>query len=303
MQIEETGEDSRQDTHVPAPEKRNAARSLKAVRVVVFVVTLVVALAILFPVLAYVKQQAFKISCATNLTEIGMSMLLYANDYDGDFPHSGGPDGNWGMRIPNWKAQDRSSAYGLTAEGTSGVGTISSCFYLLVKYDYLTPKTLLCKGDSGTSVFNAANYGAGDKALVDLWDFGISPGEHCSYSYHQPFSLYSLTSSSKPGMAIAADRNPFILGPMTDPKNISLFDPKGGREATRMGNAWQHQNDGQNVLSVDTHVSFEKVPYCGIDGDNIYTFWDGGDIRRGAPPTLGSQPMDRVDSLLVHNGR
>ena len=68
-----------------------------------------------------------------------------------------------------------------------------------------------------------------------------------------------------------------------------------------MGNAYQHQNDGQNVLFLDSHVSFEKRPYCGVNDDNIYTFWDGGDIRRGTPPFRGVEPADRVDSLLVHD--
>ncbi|UCE49857.1 MAG: hypothetical protein JSW47_06825, partial [Phycisphaerales bacterium] len=31
------------------------------------------------------------------------------------------------------------------------------------------------------------------------------------------------------------------------------------------------------------------------------TFWDGGDIRRGAMPFLSSSPQDRTDSLLVHD--
>ncbi|MHC4435229.1 MAG: hypothetical protein ACYTBS_25630, partial [Planctomycetota bacterium] len=46
---------------------------------------------------------------------------------------------------------------------------------------------------------------------------------------------------------------------------------------------------------------FEKVPYCGINDDNVYTFWDGGDIRRGALPFVGAEPQNRVDNLLAHD--
>ncbi|MHC4206838.1 MAG: hypothetical protein ACYSTT_19455, partial [Planctomycetota bacterium] len=36
---------------------------------------------------------------------------------------------------------------------------------------------------------------------------------------------------------------------------------------------------------------------------NIYTYWDAGDIRIGAPPIVGnSMPEGRLDSLLVHDG-
>ena len=68
-----------------------------------------------------------------------------------------------------------------------------------------------------------------------------------------------------------------------------------------LSNEITHQENGQSVLFVDTHVGFEKSPFCGVDEDNIYTSWDGADIRRGSPPTLYSMPKDRLDSLLVHD--
>ncbi|MHC4073948.1 MAG: hypothetical protein ACYTGS_18265 [Planctomycetota bacterium] len=48
-------------------------------------------------------------------------------------------------------------------------------------------------------------------------------------------------------------------------------------------------------------MSFERTPACGINDDNIYTFWDGGDIRRGGVPVLTSEPQDRTDSMVVHD--
>jgi hypothetical protein len=102
-------------------------------------------------------------------------------------------------------------------------------------------------------------------------------------------------------MAVAADRNPFMEQPMAEPKNFASFQVEAGKEALRAGNAHQHQDDGQNVLFLDSHVNFEKKPYVGINDDNIYTYWDGGDIRRGGIPTGGSTPMDRTDSFLVHD--
>jgi len=73
------------------------------------------------------------------------------------------------------------------------------------------------------------------------------------------------------------------------------------REAVKAGNTFGHQAEGQNVLFLDNHVNFEKNSFCGINDDNIYTSWDGQDIRRGVPPKLGSQPADRLDSLLVND--
>ena len=271
------------------------------VELLVVIAIIALLMGILMPALARVRQIAFRMVCGTNLSGIGKAMLIYSNDYDDELPRAGGRNSTWNTTIPAWMAANRFQAYGVSANGEGGVGSISSCFYLLVKYAEVTPKSFICKGDSGTTEFKPADDGAGDRDLIDLWDFGLTPNERCSYSYHMPFGLYALTTSAEPGMAVAGDRNPFIPSPMAEAKNISLFVPEGGREAIKVGNANQHQEDGQNVLFLDSHVGFEKNPYCGINDDNIYTYWDGGDIRRGAQPALGSTPQDRTDSLLVQD--
>jgi prepilin-type N-terminal cleavage/methylation domain-containing protein len=271
------------------------------VELLVVIAIIALLMGILMPALSRVRQIAFRVVCGTNLSGIGKAMLVYSNDYDDELPRSGGRNSPWAAKIPNWQAASRFGAYGVSANGEGGVGSISSCLYLLVKYADVTPKSFICKGDSGAGEFKPANYGAGARDLIDLWDFGPEPKEHCSYAYHMPFGLYALTTSGEPGMAVAADRNPFVRSPMAEPKDISLFVPEGGREAIRFGNAYQHQEEGQNVLFLDMHVNFEKTPYCGINDDNIYTYWDGGDIRRGGVPVLTSQPQSRTDSMVVHD--
>ena len=103
-------------------------------------------------------------------------------------------------------------------------------------------------------------------------------------------------------MAVAADRNPWMDSTSASAKDISGFDPDGGKEMVKVGNAIAHQEDAQNVLFLDIHVGQEKKPFCGINDDNIYTSWDGGDIRIGTPPVIVSKPQDKLDSLLVHDG-
>ena len=228
-------------------------------------------------------------ACANNLSQIGRAMLIYANDYDDELPRSGGRTSTWAPTIPNWMAIDRVGAFGIARDGSGGSASISSCFYLLVKYAEVTPRTFVCPGDAGTTEFRLADVGAPlFSGLIDLWDFGPEPSKHCSYAYHMPFGLYALTTSSEPCMAVAADRNPWMDSSAYVAKDISLFDPDGGREAVKVGNAVAHEEEGQNVLFLDSHVAFEEKSACGINGDNIYTYWDGGDIRRGATPTLGS---------------
>lgn len=255
------------------------------------------------PTLAMARLMSFRIVCGRNLSDIGKAMLIYSNDYEDEMPCAGGRGSVWAQRIPSWTAKNRFRAYGLQVDGSGGQASISSCLYLLVKYAEVTPKLFVCQGDAGVTDFTPAEYGMSGKSLIDLWDFGPSPTEHCSYAYHMPFGLYALTTSSEPGMAVAADRNPWIDSPVAEAKDMSLFNPDGGREAVNAGNAIAHREDGQNVLFLDCHVSFEKRPFCGINADNIYTYWGGGDIRRGEIPMPGrSGPRDRLDSFLVHDG-
>jgi prepilin-type processing-associated H-X9-DG protein len=237
-------------------------------------------------------------------------MIIYANDYEDELPRAGGRNSIWNSRLGGgplgWMADNRFAAYGLSADGSRGMATITSSFYLLVKYAEVSPKTFICPGDSGTTEFKLSEYGAGDREIIDLWDFGPEPPRHCSYSYHMPYGLYALTTSSEPGMAVAADRNPWMASPDAEGKKRTLFysfNPEGSKDWVKIGNAITHQEEGQNVLFLDGHVSFEENPLCGINDDNIYT-WDdlSGDPRRGGYPIANaSEPAHRTDSFLVND--
>ncbi len=248
-----------------------------------------------------VKSTAYRMVCGINLSDIGKAMIIYAGDYDEKFPRAGGRDSIWSNSIPDWMADNRYNAYGLSQDGSGGRATVSSSLYLLVKYMEVLPKSFLCKGDTGVTEFDPPKNGVRDKDLIDLWDFGPEPTKHCSYSYHMPYGPYALTTSCDPGLAVAADPNPWMMAPAAKSKNIAYFDPDGDREAIKAGNSITHHGDGQNILFMDAHVGFYKLSFCGINNDNIYTHWDGGDIRRGTTPKLGSQPADRLDSMLVND--
>ncbi|MHC4244897.1 MAG: prepilin-type N-terminal cleavage/methylation domain-containing protein [Planctomycetota bacterium] len=271
------------------------------VELLVVIAIIALLMGILMPALARVRQIAFRMVCGTNLSGLGKAMLIYSNDYDDEFPRAGGRASTWNSQLgggpQGWMADNRFSAYGLGNDGSGGMATITSSFYLLVKYAEVTPKSFVCKGDSGTNEFKPVNYQAGNYDLID----------HCSYSYHMPYALYALTTSSEPGMAVAADRNPWMDSPAAEGKTqdvLGQFLPDGGKEFTNLGNAIAHQEDGQNVLFMDIHVTFEKVAFCGINDDNIYTFdlQDGEPRIGGYPIANASEPQTRTDSFLVNDG-
>jgi len=289
------------------------------VELLVVIAIIALLMGILMPALARVRQLAFRMTCGTNLSGIGKAMLIYANDYEDELPRAGGRTSQWGA-TPNWTAADRRIAFGLAADGSAGTASISSCFYLLIKYSEVTPKSFICKGDAGTTEFKLSEVTPLPSAnfeLIDGWDFGM-PTEafkHCSYTYHVPFSLYALTTSNEPGFAVAADRNPWIASPAGAPALWADFRPDvagtgytlGTSETAKKGNTVGHQLDGQNVLFLDSHVEFAKRAYCSVEDDNIYTLsidtMGRGSIYGAQPTPIGPGlvPANRKDSLLVHD--
>ncbi len=286
------------------------------VELLVVIAIIALLMGILMPALARVRQLAFRMTCGSNLNGLGKAMLLYANDNDDELPRAAGRNATWGAT--KYDATTRMLAYpGVTADGTGGAATIGSCFYLLVKYAEVTPKSFLCKGDTGVTEFSLPAGTTGAIELTSLWDFGTDPSKCCSYTYHAPWGSYALTTSSEPGFAVAADRNPYIptsnnstVKTFTNTSvtpNITFTGKAGDSTSQLYGNSVVHQEDGQNVMFLDTHVTFEKRAYCSLEDDNIYTlarttFMDKGDdlgMIQGYAATV--TPRSRKDSLLLHD--
>jgi prepilin-type N-terminal cleavage/methylation domain-containing protein len=306
---------------------RRKRKGFTLVELLVVIAIIALLMGILMPALARVRQIAFRMVCGSNLSGLGRAMLIYANDYDNDMPRPGFVGTKWASNVLDWDATDRGLAYaGSSAANAGGQATITSAFYLLVKYAEVTPKSFICKGEPAKTAFKASDFQALSTITniedEDAWDFGpydtslgYYPVDHCSYSYHQPFNTCFLsTASSEPGMAIAADRNPF-LDPDTDTSGYWWNDftpadpPYQDLKKYQKGNAGAHQREGQNVLFMDNHVYFEKQANCGVDDDNIYTYWDtsgSGGIpkEQGIAPVcddyLITQPTSRKDSLLLN---
>jgi prepilin-type N-terminal cleavage/methylation domain-containing protein/prepilin-type processing-associated H-X9-DG protein len=285
--------------------KRKNGFTLVELLVVIAIIALL--MGILMPALARVRQIAYRLICGTNISGIGKAMLVYSNDFDGELPRAGGPNSSWTPTIANWRNVTRSQAFG---SGDKSAASITSNFFLLIKYAEVTTSSFLCKGDSSVKKFelsdtDLANTGAD---IVDCWDFGPAPQAHCSYSYHTPFGGYELTTSSDPGMAMAGDPNPWLNSsgfPARNTPDWNNFDPGGDREKIKWGNAQTHQGDGQNVLYLDGHVTCEKNSACGVNDDNVFTKWGAGGEpkRKGARPVAGDVPANRADSLLMTDGK
>ncbi len=299
------------------------------VELLVVIAIIALLMGILMPALARVRQLAFRMTCGTNLSGIGKAMLIYSNDYEDELPKAGGRTNTWVAALPNngWRAANHTAAFAIS--NNQGQVTVSSSFYLLIKYSDVTPKQFVCKGETDTTEFKLTDYSSELSSLpnfqlIDAWDFGsvsggTSPDKHCSYSYHWPFNEYALTTSSDSSMAIAADRNPWLtaarVGSNANPDltwdkfipDDDQWSSQGGNSQTaKVGNSDAHQLDGQNVLYVDSHVKFENRAFCGLEDDNIYTVGNDSYAKhtKGSAPTYlktSPGPQSRQDSVLVQN--
>jgi hypothetical protein len=237
-------------------------------------------------------------------------MNVYANDQDEEYPKAGPPNSVWSDKgfITKFEADNPVEAF-----GGNQTATITSCWYLLVKYAESPPKQFVCKGDYGIVEMKLSLFGDKLKPqgtdlyeFPELWDFAdnvdYAPGQLCSYSLHDPFQAVldpsdeherakPATPTGNPDAPIAADRNPVFdknanlpgggggYWENQDGKGTDvqwLPSPEGGfvyYDPSKVENSACHQRDGQNVLFNDGRVSFELTPNCGVDKDNIWKYW------------------------------
>lgn len=275
------------------------------VELLVVIAIIALLMGILMPALARVREIAYRLICGTNLSGIGKSMLVYANDHDERFPRSGGRQGRWIDALAGppvgWQAQDQYDAFNIdTVSNDGGYATISSCFYFLVKYADVGTDQFICNGDAGSSVFELEETPLpgwspteiAQAELQDFWDFGPpaplgNPALHVSYSYHDPFyndntdpaASFPIRSTANPQAPVAADRNPYFdinAGPLTDTlTNPDTVIPTCEAMAAGSGNVY-YLEDQDGVANSASHQN---------EGQNV--LYADGHVNFESKPTVG----------------
>ena len=285
----------------------------KGITLIGLIVVIAVILFVFFIVylaLDKVRKIAFHNVCGTNLKGLGTAMMVYAYDYDDNYPQLPGT-GPWSKELgfPYFERPD------FNDEQSNTPRNITASLYLLVKEADVSPKSFVCI-DSPQTEFDGSN--PQNKDIVELFDFGTNPYEHVSYAYHNPYGKYPPDGIRSAAFAVAADMSPWfrngdIQVPQTgknSPQIIQIDDSTTWKYGISLNHQYKHKNysEGPNVLFADGHTTNENFPNVGVQRDNIYTFWSAEenpseqDIQGGTAPTGRSAENDaksQEDSFLA----
>ena len=290
-------------------------KAFTLVELLVVIAIIAMLLAILMPALNKVRQIAYRMVCGSNLSGIGKACLTYANDYQESYPVAGAAGCKLVTTKTNgtyvaWDGGGDTTAANPTFLNT-GTVTMTNSMFLLIKYADVSSAQFVCKATDAKKFELTTQTGLQNttttKDITLCFDFGSAtavsgkgPWNYVSYGYQFPYTpsnttnyvQNSVTASTPAGVAIFADQGSWykewqVVTANTDLNtNIGPFRPTdvqlglsgstpANKSVIQKTNSANHQQEGQNVLFGDSHVSFENKPTVGIEEDNIYTPWNG----------------------------
>jgi prepilin-type N-terminal cleavage/methylation domain-containing protein/prepilin-type processing-associated H-X9-DG protein len=243
------------------PPRRTPAFTLVEILVVIAIIALLIGL--LLPALEKAREQANNVSCAANLSQIGLAMLIYTDSNHGQYPRTQCDPASPLSFGTNATAPDPFQA------GGPQPNDITAAMFLLIRTEHVPAKVF---NDPYTDEIETTPDPAKDPlSRSNFTDYK----KNLAYSYANPYPSpaavtagYQFNTRLNPAFALAADLNPGTMGK----------------------NSRNHEGRGQNVLFADNHVEWEKTRNCGVSQDDIYSNKAG---------TIQGSPIDATDSVLL----
>ncbi len=203
----------------PTQRQRRSAFTLIELLVVIAIIAILAA--ILFPVFARARENARRSSCTSNLKQIGLGMIQYAQDYDEKY----------------------------LAQSITGVPTTNRHFGALLQPYLKSKQIFVCPSAAGTEIaINTVNYSGGTTDHIWTADAATFGGDFKgSYAMNQKFSFGVL--------------GPLSLAEITKPSETGLFFDASWPESQGAGDtsflaASKRHLDGGNIAYADGHVKF-----------------------------------------------
>lgn len=207
------------------------------------------------------REVANRIKCSSNLRQIGLAMMLYANEegrtnaYSRTIYEPGKPP------VAYTGADSDNPFSGTTRPEANDV---TAAVFLLLRTQDITTDVFICPSST------ADRFRLGNKSIQSYSNFHDQ--SELSYSFHNPYpdtaaveAGATWNDSVEADFALAADLNPGTPALLTT-------QPDVGASEMRAINSPNHDYDGQNVLYADGHVDWTTSPFAGIKQDNIYVY-------------------------------
>lgn len=276
-------------------------RGFTLIELLVVVAIIALLISILLPSLSRARELAKRTMCAANLSALGKSVKIYANENEESWPlpsfFKGARvaycDENQIINTDGSSAQDDDSperdVWSSAEDETFGTNiSTTRSFWMLVRAGELNPKSFICPS-------------SGDKPdptdEIELF-YDFAELENISYGYQVPFGPFDTRPSENADtrVAMAADKGPHAAG------EGAVLDQNDNYDLDTVPKKWYRFNssnhggtgagEGQNVLFADGHAEFTQKPIVGVDHDNIYTLMlDTSPLGRygGAAPQKGGE--------------
>lgn len=245
------------------------------IELLVVIAIIAILAAILFPVFAQARSKARQTTCTSNMKQVGLAMLMYAQDYDQTLPVYGSfsetyqvaakltpyiktnglfkcPDSSFPMGAVNHKQRDNGTDYMLPPDdacvglGTSKVGQTQYYNDIYPPMDYAT-----------------------NWSLFD-WQGGTCSGKYNGYEKGQSFDSPNITSASKTVMMIDFPPASFVWpGPAF----------WGGQPHGR-------HSEGSVVVHMDGHAKwyqFSKLFPLGVEWSGKNVEWNAWGLNWADP--------------------
>lgn len=154
--------------------QKNAMAAFTLIELLVVIAIIAILAAVLFPVFARARENARRSSCQSNMKQIGLGLLQYAQDYDERFPAA-----TFDTEANNWR--------------------VVTFPYLKSKQVFKCPSQPTATATDGFPVSYAVNYPTGNNGTTSMKSgpFGCGNWPYGTFYCTETYTLAQITSTSR----------------------------------------------------------------------------------------------------------